>query len=265
MSYNLLLVGCGNMASAMLSGWLQAGLVTSAVVVKPTPLVDDLANVTWMPTEQGAPAAFAPDLVVLGVKPQMLNDVLPQYRRYAETVPFLSIAAGKTLAYLQEQLGPDATIIRAMPNLPATLRKGVTGCTANAAVTPEQREMVTALLQAVGSVHWIEEAQMDALTALAGSGPAYLFLMVEVLAKAAETLGLSHQLSTILARETIIGAAALLKSSPEDAATLRARVTSKAGVTEAAVNVLLANDALPGLFTAALAANVKRAEELRAV
>ncbi len=260
--YNLLLVGCGNMAGAMLAGWLDAGLVAQAVVVKPSPLALKHPALRAVSPEQGVPEEFRADLVVLGVKPQILNDVLPAYRHYAGHAPFLSLAAGKTLAYFERQLGPDAAVIRSMPNLPATVRMGATPCCASTAVTPAQRDMVTTLLQAIGTVHWIEEADMNAVTALSGGGPAHVFLLLEMLQQAAETLGLDPVLASTLARETIIGTAQLLAQSSEDAAVLRARVTSKAGTTEAAIRILLQNDALPTIYASALQAGAARAAEL---
>ena len=262
MAYNLLLIGCGNMAGAMLAGWLDTGLVNSAIVVKPTPLVMDHPAVSWLPPEEGLPTGFAPDMIVLGVKPQILDQVLPIYRHYGGQAPYLSLAAGKTLAYFELALGSYAAVIRTMPNLPSTIRQGVTGCVANDHVTEEQRATATNLLQAVGAVHWVAENQMNALTALSGSGPAYVFLLEEVLAQVGEQLGLSSELASSLARQTIIGTAGLLAQSHESAAIMRARVTSKAGVTEAAVNILLNDNALPELFAAALTANVRRAGEL---
>ncbi len=262
MKLDLLLVGCGNMAGAMLAGWLDAGLVGQAVVIKPSPMAVTHPAVRVFTPQQGVPTEFVPDMAVLGVKPQMLDEILPAYLGYAETTPFLSLAAGKTLAWFENRLGPAAAVIRAMPNLPATVRRGVTGCAANGRVTARQRDQVTALLEAVGTVHWIDEARMNALTVLSGSGPAYLFLLEEVLAKAGESLGLVPDLAARLARETIVGAAELLAHSGEDAAALRARVTSKAGVTEAAVKILLQNDALPRIYASALQAGAARAAEL---
>ena len=252
------------MGIALLSGWLNAGLVSKAVVVKPS-LANAISNsiVEHVTTVQEIPAGFMPDMVILAVKPQTLGEILPSYRHYAPATPFLSIAAGKTLAYFARHLGADAPVIRTMPNLPATVRRSVTGCVASDVVTQAQRDMATALMQAVGTVHWIEEGQIDALTAVSGCGPAYVFLLQEVMQKAGEALGLEPELGwASLARETITGTGILLDGSPEDAAILRQRVTSKGGTTEAAVAVLQQDDALGQLFKNALAAAAKRAGEL---
>jgi pyrroline-5-carboxylate reductase len=263
MTYTLLMIGCGNMGGALLSGWREAGLVNRAVIVKPSlaaPLNDPA--VTFVSTPAEIPAAFTPDMVILAVKPQTLTEILPLYRHYAPATPFLSIAAGKTLGYFATHFGPDAAVIRTMPNLPATVRRGVTGCVASDTVSRTHRDMATALMQAVGTVHWIEEAQIDALTAVSGSGPAYVFLLQEAMQKAGEALGLDAHLAASLARETITGTGVLLGGSPEDATLLRQRVTSKAGVTEAAIAILQQNDAMGELFKNALAAAAKRAGEL---
>ena len=261
MSFQLLLVGCGNMGRALLAGWHEVGLMGRSYVVEPAP-VTVMEGVTFVADLADLPPDYRPDMIVLAIKPQILPDVLPEYRRFAGLAPFLSIAAGKTLAFFECQLGREAAIVRAMPNLPAMVRRGSSAACANAQATPQHRDVADALLRAVGSVHWVEEGEIDAITALAGSGPAYVFLMAEILARAGETLGISAALSAELAREMLAGSAEMLRQSPDVAATLRARVTSKGGTTEAALRILMENDALVSIYARAMQAAVTRAREL---
>ena len=177
-----------------------------------------------------------------------MSDILPDYKRFVGKTPFLSIAAGKTLAYFTGHLGERAAVIRTMPNLAATVGSGVTVCTANDNIDIAQRKLAATLMQAVGSVHWTEESMMNAVTALSGSGPAYIFLLEEIFAEVAIELGLEHDLAAALARETIVGSADLLRKSPLPASELRAAVTSKGGTTEAALAVLMKNSEMLTLF-----------------
>jgi pyrroline-5-carboxylate reductase len=201
-------------------------------------------------------------MIVLAVKPQAMADILPDYKQYAGQAAFLSIAAGKTIVFFEQHLGPKAAIIRAMPNLPATVRRGATVCAANAAATAAQKHTATALLAAVGTVHWAAEARLDAVTALSGSGPAYVFYLAELLAQAGIELGLNPDLANALARETIAGAGELLRQSTDSAATLRQKVTSPGGTTEAALRILMKNDDVLSIVRAALNAAASRAAEL---
>ena len=262
MTHRILLAGFGNMGRALFEGWHLSGLVAEAVIVEPSPFGDPPAQAVMVPDEAAIPSGFEPDMVVLAVKPQVMAEVLPHYRNYTGYTAFLSIAAGKTIGFFEQHLGPQAAIVRAMPNLPATVRLGTTAVCANAAVNPGQRAMATALLEAVGAVHWVEEGQIDAISALSGSGPAYVFLLQEVLARAAETLGIDPMLAVSLARSTIAGSAVMLNGAAEPASELRRRVTSPGGTTEAACKILLEDDALSTLYTQALQAAVRRAGEL---
>lgn len=262
MAYNLLLIGCGNMGGALLNGWQTAGLIRQALVVEPKASNPSRSIVSYISTPSEIPAAFTPAMIVLAVKPQALAEVLPAYRRYAGQAPFLSIAAGKTLAFFAGQLGSEAAVIRAMPNLPVTVGQGATVCCANSAATKEHRALAGTLLEAVGSVDWAQEDKIDAVTALSGSGPAYIFYLAEALEKAAIDLGLEPELAARLARQTIVGAAEMLRQSPEPPAALRARVTSKGGTTEAALKILMENDALLSIMRATLQAAAARSREL---
>jgi pyrroline-5-carboxylate reductase len=217
----------------------------------------------------GIAAAAAPPpgvtagIVVLAIKPQIMGDALPGLRAMigAETT-ILSIAAGTTLANLEAGLGP-AAIVRAMPNTPAQVGRGITAAVANQRVSPEARALVTDLLKAVGDVAWVDaEAQIDAVTAVSGSGPAYVFLFAECLAEAAIEAGLPPELAARFARATVAGAGELLYRSDLPPATLRTNVTSPGGTTAAALGVLMAEDGLGPLLARAVAAAKKRSEEL---
>ncbi len=201
---------------------------------------------------------------MLAVKPQAMEEVLPAYRRFAAGgALFVSIAAGKTLASFARALGGDAAVVRAMPNTPAAIGRGIAVACANARVSPAQRALAERLLAAVGEVGWVQdEALIDAVTAVSGSGPAYVFLLIECLAKAGEAAGLPAGLATRLARATVAGSGELARLSPESAAALREAVTSPGGTTRAALDVLMAKDGLEPLLRRAVLAAAKRSREL---
>ncbi|MGE5546083.1 MAG: pyrroline-5-carboxylate reductase [Solirubrobacterales bacterium] len=263
----VLLVGCGKMGSAMLAGWLDRGLAPADVVAvepgdaaraefgpKGVPVVADHAAI---------PAAFAPDVVVLATKPQVMPEAVPPYARYSGAV-FLSIAAGRPLAFFAAALGSSAAVVRAMPNTPAAVRRGITVCAANAQVDPARRALCQSLLEAVGEVGWVEdEGLIDAVTAVSGSGPAYVFLLAEAMAAAGTRAGLPPELATRLARATVSGAGELLRQSTESAEQLRKNVTSPGGTTAAALAVLMAEGhGMTELMTEAIAAATRRSKEL---
>ncbi|MGE0716119.1 MAG: pyrroline-5-carboxylate reductase [Alphaproteobacteria bacterium] len=262
----LLLVGCGKMGGAMLEGWCARGLAAGGVHVvepAPDPRFAGLDGVTMHAAAAGLPPGLAPAVVVLAVKPQSMDDALAGYRRFvAPDTVFLSIAAGKTIAYFERALG-EAAIVRSMPNTPAAVGKGMTVAVAGGRVTPAQREACDALLAAVGEVAWVEdEGLIDAVTAVSGGGPAYVFLLVECLAEAGRAAGLPEDLAMRLARVTVAGSGALLAGSAEAAATLRRNVTSPGGTTQQALAVLMAENGLQPLMTAAIAAATRRSREL---
>ena len=264
----LLLVGCGRMGSAMLGGWLAGPGVTQVAVVEPsarTDAQDADDRVIRRVDADALPADFVPDVVVLAVKPQMMAAVLPAYRRFVrpETV-FLSVAAGWTLASFARALGEDARVVRAMPNTPAAIGRGVTVLAAGAGVDDAQRAACDRLVRAVGSVEWVaDEALIDAVTALSGSGPAYVFLLAEAMAAAGAAAGLPADLADRLARATVAGAGELLRLSPDSAAKLRENVTSPGGTTAAALAVLMnEQDGFTPLLTKALAAAAERSRQL---
>ncbi|EWY41135.1 pyrroline-5-carboxylate reductase [Skermanella stibiiresistens SB22] len=269
MGCSLLLVGCGKMGGAMLDGWFAAGTVDDVVVVEPQGAFGADAGsggrkIVRCAGASRIPAGFDPDVVVLAVKPQVMDEVVPGYARFTrpDTV-FLSIAAGKTIGYFTERLGADAAIVRAMPNTPAAVGRGMTVAVANAAVTEGQRQLCDTLLAAVGQVAWVEdEALLDAVTAVSGGGPAYVFLLIEALAKAGVAAGLPEDLATRIARVTVAGSGELAIRSSEPAATLRRNVTSPNGTTQAALEVLMAEDGVQPLFDRAIAAATARSREL---
>lgn len=264
----IVLVGCGNMGGALLAGWLKQDLSPSAIaVVEPDPTRGEVLaekGVGVVADAAALPAEARPLVVVFAVKPQVIDAVAPAYRPLTRAAPaFLSVAAGTPIARLARHLGEEAAIIRAMPNTPAAIGQGASVCVGNAFVTAQQRAFCGRLLAAVGSVHWVEdEALLDAVTALSGSGPAYVFLLAEALAEAGVAAGLPPDLAQRLARETIVGAGALLAASPLPASVLRQQVTSPGGTTAAALSVLMADDGLGALLTRAVAAATSRSRRL---
>ena len=267
MSDSLLLVGCGKMGTALLAGWIAQGLSPAdAYVVEADisahPRIRDM-GVTVAAALAELPPDMAPSTIIFAVKPQSMDAVVPGYARMAATALTISIAAGKSIAYYERLLGKNTAIIRVMPNTPAAVGRGMSVCVANAKANAAQRDRTGKLMQAVGDVAWIEdESLMDAGTALSGSGPAYVFLMVEAMAAAGIAVGLAPELAMRLARMTVIGSGELMYRAHEDAATLRKNVTSPGGTTEAALEILMAKPGLEALMTAAIAAAAKRGREL---
>jgi pyrroline-5-carboxylate reductase len=267
-SGHLLLVGCGKMGGAMLRGWLQRGVRPGDVtVVEPNMApVADLAGKGVRFLDDGAklPAELQPSVVVVAVKPQMTDAALPAYRRFAapETA-FLSIAAGRTIGYFERHLGAQAAIVRSMPNTPAAVGRGITVACPNRHVGAAQRALCNELLAAVGEVAWVDdEGLLDAVTAVSGGGPAYVFLLIECLAEAGAAAGLPPDLAMRLARVTVSGAGELARLSSEPASVLRQNVTSPAGTTLEALKILMAADGLQPLMTKAIAAATRRSREL---
>lgn len=261
----LVLVGAGKMGGALLSGWLASGLDPKAVVaIDPAPPADTAAMLAaaGIAPRADVPAGTA-RVIVAAVKPQMMAAVLPALKPLVgpETI-VLSIAAGKTIASFEAALG-DVAVVRAMPNTPAQVGRGITAAVANRRATAEDRALVAALLEAVGEVAWLDdEALIDTVTAISGSGPAYVFHFVECLAEAGERLGLSPELAARFARATVEGAGELLHCSDLSPAELRQNVTSPGGTTAAALAVLAAEDGLAPLIVKAAAAARQRSEEL---
>jgi pyrroline-5-carboxylate reductase len=251
------------MGSALLAGWREQGL-TQAVVIDPSPEAAKLVGpgVTVLKDAAEIPADFAPAAVILAVKPQMAAAALPAYARF--NAVFISIMAGKTVQAIAQLLGQQAAIVRAMPNTPAAVRQGITVAFPHN-ISAQQRDLADTLLAAAGDVAWVEdEALLDPVTAISGGGPAYVFLLTELLEQAGLDQGLTPALARKLARQTVIGSAALLAASEEDAAQLRINVTSPGGTTAEALKLLRADDALPEIFRKAIQAATERSRALSA-
>ena len=265
----LVLVGCGNMGQAMVRGWLTAGLDPAAlIIIDPASGVDDLPEfigATFMATGADLPPETTARLIVLAVKPQAMNAVLASVAVVVGACTIVvSVAAGVTLAQMQRGL-QVGLLVRAMPNTPAAVGAGVTGLVAGAGVSGDDNTLVDAVMKAAGKTVWLaDENLMDAVTATSGSGPAYVFHMVEALAAAAVSAGLPASQAMVLARQTIVGAARLLAvDNDTDAGTLRERVTSPGGTTAAALEVLMNTEGgLTDLMTRAVAAAKRRGAEL---
>ena len=262
----LLLVGCGQMGSAMLRGWLARDAAQRYLVVEPAgphPSLTGASGVSWHESAEQIGSELRPDAVVFAVKPQVINAVLPPYRHWSDSgAVFLSIAAGTTIAGIARHLG-EAPIVRAMPNTPAAIGRAITVACPNARVTPAHRQLCEVLLAAIGDSAWVEdEALMDPVTAVSGSGPAYVFLLIEALAAAGEREGLPAALALRLACETVAGAGELARRSSESPARLRENVTSPGGTTRAALDVLMNENGLPELMRHAVAAATARSREL---
>lgn len=262
----LLLVGCGKMGGALLKGWLERGAARHVLVVEPGTGADGFAGERLVERHrrpEEIPATFSPDVVVFAVKPQAMEGVLKPYKRFVGRSLFLSIAAGKTLSYFARHLDDEAAVVRAMPNTPAAVGRGITIAVANPRVTPTQRRIADVLLAAVGEVGWVDEERLiDAVTAVSGSGPAYVFLLIECLAKAGAAAGLPPDLATRLSLATVAGSGELARLSHEPASKLREAVTSPGGTTRAALDVLMAPDGLESLMIKAVAAAARRSREL---
>ncbi|WP_417428251.1 pyrroline-5-carboxylate reductase [Kiloniella sp.] len=266
----LLLVGCGKMGGAMLQGWLDRGLVGSQVAI-----IDPSAKAAYMQpfVKQGVQAvetleelsgSFNPDYILFAVKPQMIDATITSYHPYAEQgAVILSVIAGKQISFFEKHLGADTAIVRTMPNTPAAVSRGMTVLYANQNVSEEQAIVCEQLMAAVGGTAWLEdESQIDAVTGVSGSGPAYIFYLAECLAQAGVDAGLPKELAQKLADTTVSGAGELLRLSNDSPSQLRINVTSPNGTTQAGLNVLMADDGLQPVMSKTVAAAAKRSKEL---
>lgn len=261
----LVLVGAGRMGSAMLEGWLARGLkARQVVVIEPQPgkVLRSLARrgLRLNPKIKATVAAA----VVIAVKPQNASEALQSLSGYIDKSTFvLSIMAGRTIGFLENSLPPRTAIVRAMPNTPAAIGRGISVAVANANISGQHRNQASSLLAAIGEVEWVrDERLMDAVTAVSGSGPAYVFLLAEAMASGGIASGLPPALATRLARETVAGAGELMHRSDVDAATLRQNVTSPGGTTAAALEVLMGPEGLERLLTRAIEAATRRSRDL---
>jgi pyrroline-5-carboxylate reductase len=266
MSINIILIGCGNMGGALLESWLATDSVDSAQVIDPK----GVSRIEAPPeklfhVEQMAALDFsAADLIVLAVKPQIMDRICDTLNPLLKSdIPVLSIAAGKSTQYFRETLPAAVQVVRAMPNTPAAITKGMTALYAKEQVTQKTRGMAESLMRAAGKTLWLDdESHMDAVTAISGSGPAYLFYFIEALTNAAKKAGLPEEQSALLARQTVIGAGALAEAQDAlPAGKLRENVTSPGGTTEAALTVLM-DGRLEDIIAEAVKAAQNRSKEL---
>jgi pyrroline-5-carboxylate reductase len=260
----IVLAGAGKMGSVMLSGWLAGGLdAKRVVVIEPQPSREISAQLTKgirlnpSPKDAGTVATL-----VIALKPQTFREAGAMLKSFVSSSTLVvSIMAGTTIASISEVCG--GSVVRAMPNTPAAIGRGITVAVAARNVSTSQRAVADALLRATGSVEWVDDENlMDAVTAVSGSGPAYVFLLAEELARAGVEAGLPPELATKLARETVAGSGELLHRSELASATLRQNVTSPGGTTAAALEVLMVPDGMQSLLTRAVAAATRRSKEL---
>ena len=261
---DLLLIGAGKMGGAMLQGWLARGLPRDKItVIEPQP-DKRLRALGERGLKLNPPRKGKASVIVLGVKPQTAPDVMPVAAKLAgKDALVISIMAGRTIGFLEKAFPAGTAVVRVMPNLPASIGRGISVAVANKAADRRMRNVAAALLSATGAVEWVDkEALLDAVTAVSGSGPAYVFLLAEALTSAAISAGLPAELAARLARETIAGSGELLKQSTIDAATLRKNVTSPGGTTAAALDVLMGPGGVETLLTTAVAMAARRSREL---
>lgn len=263
----LLMIGCGKMGGALLKAWLKEGLNPQAVlVVDPMfdgaayglPVTAHVADISQLPE------GLTPKLLVLAIKPQMMTAVLPAIQaKGLAPVQVLSVAAGTSRRILQDYFPATTAVDRVMPNTPAAVGAGTSVGVARADMTADEKALIEGLMNAVGKSYWVEaEADLDAVTGLSGSGPAYVFHMVEAMAAAAVNMGLSEDQAMAMARQTVIGAGELLAASPETAQQLRRNVTSPNGTTEAGLNVLMSDEGLGRIMRQTIRAAAERSKEL---
>jgi pyrroline-5-carboxylate reductase len=264
----LVLLGAGKMGGAMLDGWIARGLGPNKVVVldpqSGKPVRALVKRGLTLNPKAGPKLKADAAAIVIAVKPQMATAAVPPVGLYiGKSTLVISIMAGRTIGFLEDVLPPGTAIVRAMPNTPAAIGRGITVAVPNAEVSARQRKLATDLLAAMGKVEWVsDEKLIDAVTATSGSGPAYVFLLVEAMTKAGIAAGLPTDLAGRLARETVAGSGELLHRSDLDAATLRQNVTSPGGTTAAALSVLMGPAGFDDLLTRAIAAATKRSQEL---
>jgi pyrroline-5-carboxylate reductase len=263
----LALIGAGKMGGALLEGWLRQGIDPARVVAfdpHPPPEMAAVLKDRKIRHNPDPNTLERPEVVLVAVKPQFMDEALAQAKPLAQHRPLvISVAAGKTIATFEQWCGKDAPVVRAMPNTPAAVGRGITAMVANAHVDAGQRALALALLAAVGEVVTLDdEALLDAVTAVSGSGPAYVFYLTECLAAAGRTAGLDEALAVQLARATVAGAGELMRQSGLAAEVLRQNVTSPKGTTQAALAVLMADDGLEPLMRRAVEAAQRRSKEL---
>ena len=260
---NITLIGCGKMGSAMLRGWVDAKINATFTIIEPNEIpFADIAH--FKTVDDAAEILKTADTIILAVKPQTMGEICESLKQHIKNdALILSIAAGQSITSFEKYFGSNQPIIRAMPNTPAAISKGMTVAVANNKATEPQKQLAQNLMECAGKFEWIDdETLMDAVTALSGSGPAYVFHLIETLAKSGEKIGLNPDTAMTLARQTIIGSAALADNDADtSAATLRQNVTSPGGTTEAALDILMDNR-IQKIFDEALTAARDRGKEL---
>jgi pyrroline-5-carboxylate reductase len=268
MSISLLLVGCGNMGRAMLGGWIDQNVKPNNImVIDPSP--DNLEKAaafgcrcfsSALVIEEG----YQPDVIIFAVKPQVIADVMVAYKKYTDAGALsISVAAGTGISVFEQHLGDGAAIIRTMPNTPAAIRQGMMVSVANGNVSDDQKHVCDTLMQAIGVTAWVtDEADIDAVTGLSGSGPAYVFYMIESMIQAGVAAGLTPELAQLLAKQTVAGAGQLALNATEEVGQLRENVTSPNGTTAAGLEVLMADDGLAPLMARTVDAAVARSKEM---
>ncbi|WP_341862241.1 pyrroline-5-carboxylate reductase [Gymnodinialimonas sp. 57CJ19] len=261
-SRGLVMLGCGKMGSAMLQGWLAEGLSAEAVhIIDPNP--SEWLQGTGVSINGDLPES--PAVLMIAVKPQMMQDALPQVARFGggETL-ILSVAAGTTIQVYEQAFGAGTRVVRSMPNTPAAVGKGITAIVGNSETTPDDLDMAEGMLLAIGQVvRLTNENQIDAVTGISGSGPAYIFYMIDTLAAAARAEGLPAEMAMQLAKATVAGAGALAEQAVETPEQLRINVTSPNGTTQAGLEVLMGEGGLAPLMRKTVAAATHRSRELR--
>ncbi|OWU67869.1 pyrroline-5-carboxylate reductase [Marinibacterium profundimaris] len=257
----LVLLGCGKMGSAMLEGWLSGAVPAQSVWVRDPNPSDWLAGQDIHLNED---LPEDPAIVLVAVKPQIMAEALPELQAFGNgRTVFVSVAAGTPISHFEKTLGASTPVIRAMPNTPAAIRRGITALVGNANVAASELDLAEALLASIGRTVRLEtEAQIDAVTGLSGSGPAYVFHMIEAMAAAGEAEGLPPEMAMQLAISTVAGAGALADSSDDTPEQLRINVTSPNGTTQAGLEVLMAEDGLKPLIRRTVGAAVARSKEL---
>ena len=266
MDFSVVLVGAGNMGGAMLRGWIAGGLSPSRVIVldpNPSEAMRTFIEEAGI-TSRGSPDGIAsPDVLLVAIKPQMMENVLPTLQSLGgDKTVVVSVAAGTTIAYLVKCF-PKSTIVRSMPNTPSLVGRGITVACPDSRINEVQCKQVSQLLSATGKLEWVmDEKLIDAVTAVSGSGPAYVFHLAECMAEAGKAAGLPDALADKLARETVCGAGELMFQSSDTPDVLRKNVTSPGGTTAAALEVLMKEDGMPRLLNEAIKAAKKRSEEL---
>lgn len=258
---SILLVGCGHIGRAMLNGWLNQKLAPSVIVHRyPLTLPHPHIQVEAI---NDIPLKFQPDIILLATKPQQAKENISLIKPWIKNSIVISILGGKTLSWLQKQLPPTTSLIRAVPNIASELTLGMTIAVANNFVQPSQKQTVTHLFEAIGKIIWLDsEEKIDLATAISGCGPAYIFLLTELLQNISTQKGLPENLAKILACQTVIGSAALLAHSTEEAETLRKTVTTPQGITEKAIEILNDPHEWPDSLARALQAAINRSKEM---